>query len=132
MHAAPCISPAVWRQRTSQTAASPGNEFKKSLTTLKEAVMTSRNNNQTRMQKPSILAALLAAALAGCSGSGDSEDTVAVNGDVAIAYAKRVNTLGMNPTDGAPFAAGGDLIIREKSSPSAPEHNITKDYTRGA
>ena len=79
----------------------------------------------------STLAALLAAALAGCSGSGDSEDTVAVNGDVAIAYAKRVNTLGMNPTDGAPFAAGGDLIIREKSSPSAPEHNVTSAYTRG-
>jgi len=75
------------------------------------------------------LAALLL--LAGCSGSGDSEDTVAVNGDVAIAYAKRVNSLSMNPTDGAPFAAGGDLIIREKSSPSAPEHNVTANYTRG-
>jgi len=37
----------------------------------------------------------------------------------------------MNPTDGAPFAAGGDLIIREKSSPSAPEHNVTASYTRG-
>jgi hypothetical protein len=69
--------------------------------------------------------------LSGCMGSSDSEDTVAVNGDVAIAYTKRVNTLGMNPTDGAPFAAGGDLIIREKSSPSAPEHNITASYTRG-
>ncbi len=76
------------------------------------------------------LAALLL--LAGCSGSGDSEDTVAVNGDVAIAYAKRVNSLSMNPTDGTPFAAGGDLIIREKSSPSAPEHNVTADYTRGS
>ena len=75
------------------------------------------------------LAAMLL--LAGCSGSGDSEDTVAVNGDVAIAYAKRVNSLSMNPTDGAPFAAGGDLIIREKSSPSAPEHNVTANYTRG-
>ena len=93
--------------------------------------MTSRNNKHTRAQTPSILAALLAATLVGCSGSGDSEDTVAVNGDVAIAYAKRVNTLGMNPTDGAPFAAGGDLIIREKSSPAAPEHNITAAYTRG-
>jgi hypothetical protein len=75
------------------------------------------------------LAALLL--LAGCSGSGSSDDTVSVNGDVAIVYAKRVNTLSMNPTDGAPFAAGGDLIIREKSSPSAPEHNITASYTRG-
>ena len=92
--------------------------------------MTSRNFNRSA-QVLGTLAALLAAALAGCSGSGDSEDTVAVNGDVAIAYAKRVNTLGMNPTDGAPFAAGGDLIIREKSSPSAPEHNVTSAYTRG-
>jgi len=75
------------------------------------------------------LAALLL--LAGCSGSSDSDDTVAVNGDVAITYAKRVNTLSMNPTDGAPFAAGGDLIIREKSSPSAAEHNVTAAYTRG-
>ncbi|HVO07230.1 MAG TPA: hypothetical protein VMT83_10630 [Burkholderiaceae bacterium] len=90
--------------------------------------MTTRNFNRSQMALGA-LAALLA--LAGCSGSGDSEDTVAVNGDVAIAYAKRVNTLGMNPTDGTPFAAGGDLIIREKSSPSAPEHNITSGYTRG-
>jgi hypothetical protein len=85
---------------------------KKSQTTLKEAVMTSRNNNPNRLQGLSTLAALLAAALAGCSGS-DGDDTVTVNGDVAIAYAKRVNSLGMNPTDGAPFAAGGDLMIRE-------------------
>ena len=91
--------------------------------------MTSHNFNRPALVL-STLAALLAAALAGCSGSGGSEDTVAVNGDVAIAYAKRVNTLGMNPTDGAPFAAGGDLIIREKSSPSAPEHNITSPYTQ--
>ena len=77
----------------------------------------------------SILAAALI--LAGCSGSSDSENTVAVNGDVSIAYAKRVNTLGMNPTDAAPFAAGGDLIIREKSSPSAPEHNVTAQFTQG-
>ena len=92
--------------------------------------MTSRNFNRST---PALgtLAALLAAALAGCSGSGDSDDTVAVNGDVAIAYAQRVNTLSMNPTDGATFAAGGDLIIREKSSPSAPEHNVTRAYTRG-
>jgi len=76
-------------------------------------------------------AVVLGAVLAACSGGGDSENTVAVNGDVPIAYTQRVNTLGLNPTDGAPFAAGGDLIVREKSSPSAPEHNITAAYTRG-
>jgi hypothetical protein len=93
--------------------------------------MTTTHNHNRSAPVLGTLAALLAAALAGCSGSGDSEDTVTVNGDVPIAYAKRVNTLGMNPTDGAPFAAGGDLIIREKSSPSAPEHNLTTAYTRG-
>lgn len=74
---------------------------------------------------------LLALALAGCSGGGSSNDTVAVNGDVPIVYAKRVNTMRMNPTNGTPFAAGGDLIIREKSSPSAPEHNVTAQFTLG-
>jgi hypothetical protein len=48
-----------------------------------------------------------------------------------VAYVMRVNTLGMNPTNGAPSAAGGDLMIREKSSPSAPEHNITAQFTQG-
>ncbi|MFO1217999.1 MAG: hypothetical protein U1E89_06380 [Burkholderiaceae bacterium] len=74
---------------------------------------------------------LLALVVAGCSGSGSSSDTVAVNGDVPIVYAKRVNTLTINPTNGSPFAAGGDLIVREKSSPSAPEHNITEQFTQG-
>ena len=35
----------------------------------------------------------------------------------------------MNPTNGSPSAPGGDLMIREKSSPSAPEHNITSRFT---
>ena len=99
-----------------------------SQTNFKEAVMTSQIKKTVQPALCTLAAMLL---LAGCSGSGDSEDTVAVNGDVAIAYAKRVNSLSMNPTDGAPFAAGGDLIIREKSSPSAPEHNVTANYTRG-
>ena len=37
----------------------------------------------------------------------------------------------MNPTDGAPSAPGGDLMVREKSSPSAPEHNLTAQFTQG-
>jgi hypothetical protein len=78
------------------------------------------------------LAALAAAAVlaAGC-GSGSNDNTVTVNGDVAIAYAKRVNTIGLNPTDGAPSAPGGDLIVREKSSPSASEINVTASITQG-
>ena len=69
-------------------------------------------------------------ALAGCSGSGSS-DTVTVEGDVPLAYAKRSTAMSMNPTDGTPSAPGGDLMVREKSSPSAPEHNITRSITQG-
>jgi len=58
-------------------------------------------------------------------------DSVTVNGDVPIAYAKRVNTTRANPVNGAPTAPGGDLMIREKSSPSAPEHNLTAGFTQG-
>ncbi len=78
------------------------------------------------------LAAVAAAVLAGCSGGSTSEGTVTVEGDVPIAYAKRSTALRINPTNGSPFAPGGDLIIREKSSPSAPEHNITARFTRDA
>jgi hypothetical protein len=68
--------------------------------------------------------------LTGC-GSGASGDSVTVEGDVPIAYVKRpVATLG-NPTDSVMFSAGGDLYLREKSSPSAPEINATSTYTRG-
>jgi Hydrazine synthase alpha subunit middle domain len=72
------------------------------------------------------------AALAGCtSGDNTASSTVTVAGDVPIAYAMRVNTVTLNPLTANPFAAGGDLIIREKSSPSAPEHNITTQFTQG-
>jgi hypothetical protein len=68
--------------------------------------------------------------LFGC-GSGSGDDTVTVQGDVPLAYVKRANTLSLNPTNGAPTAPGGDLLIREKSSPSAPEHNVTESITLG-
>jgi hypothetical protein len=48
-----------------------------------------------------------------------------------VAYTKRVNTIGANPTNGSPSAPGGDLIVREKSSPSAVEHNLTARFTQG-
>ena len=68
----------------------------------------------------------------GCgSGSSSESSTLTVNGDVAIAYAQRVNTIGMNPLSAGPTAPGGDLMIREKSSPSAIEHNITAQFTMG-
>ena len=77
--------------------------------------------------------ALAGLALAGCgSGSGSADDSdVTVQGDVPIVYAKRVNTISLNPTDGTSFAAGGDLMLRTKSSPSAPEVNLTAAITQG-
>ncbi|MGZ3239034.1 MAG: hypothetical protein ACXWJK_01430, partial [Burkholderiaceae bacterium] len=79
-----------------------------------------------------LTAAILVALVTSC-GSGSSSDstTGSTSGDVPIAYAKRSNTIGANPTNGAPTAPGGDLMIREKSSPSASEHNITAQYTQG-
>jgi len=79
---------------------------------------------------PLLAAAMILAALAGCS-KNSSSDSVTVNGDVPLAYVKRSTALSMNPTDGTPTADGGDLIIREKSSPSAAEHNITAQFTQG-
>lgn len=76
--------------------------------------------------------AMTAALLAACSGNGGSDDGVTVNGDVPLAYVKRAVSVGLNPTDGANFAAGGDLMLREKSSPSATEHNLTARFTQGA
>lgn len=85
----------------------------------------------TRSQ--ALCAVAMAALLAGCGSgsSNDTGDTVTVNGDVSVAYVKRSTALSMNPTDGANFAAGGDLMVRERSSPSAREHNITGHITQG-
>lgn len=76
------------------------------------------------------LAVALLLGLAACQGN-SSDDTVTVNGDVPIAYVKRSTDVGMNPTDGTNSAPGGDLMLREKSSPSAPEHNLTARFTQG-
>jgi hypothetical protein len=77
------------------------------------------------------IAAALGAVIAGC-GSGSDSTTVTVAGDVAIAYVKRSTAIGINPTDGTSFAAGGDLIVRDKSSASAPQRNVTAAITQGA
>jgi len=79
-----------------------------------------------------ICAALaLSFALAGCSKGTGTDSTVAVQGDVSIAYVKRANTISANPTNGAPTAPGGDLMVRDKSSASAPEYNVTASITQG-
>jgi Hydrazine synthase alpha subunit middle domain len=71
-------------------------------------------------------------ALAACmSGSTSDSGSTTVAGNIPIAYAMRANTVTLNPLTANPFAPGGDLIIREKSSPSAPEHNITAQFTQG-
>jgi hypothetical protein len=72
-----------------------------------------------------------AVALVGCSSKNNDGSTLTVSGDVPIAYAKRSTALAINPTNGAPFAPGGDLMIREKSSPSAREFNVTAAITQG-
>jgi hypothetical protein len=71
------------------------------------------------------------AALAACSGKASDSSTGSIQGDVPIAYAMRANTIRANPTNGAPTAPGGDLIVRAKSSPSAAEHNLTAQFTQG-
>jgi hypothetical protein len=80
-----------------------------------------------------LAAAAIAAAVSGCGSGSSSTDsnTVTVNGDVPIAYVMRASSIGANPTNGAPTAPGGDLMLREKSSPSAPEHNLTARFTQG-
>jgi hypothetical protein len=87
-----------------------------------------------RLRAQAALAAAVAAALlAACSGSSnDNNDSVIVQGDVPLVYAKRSTAIRMNPTDGTSSADGGDLMLREKSSPSAQENNLTAAYTKGA
>ncbi len=79
-----------------------------------------------------VAACALVVLLAGCgSGGASSSDTVVLAGDFPIAYVKRNNRITMNPTDGATFAPGGDLMLREKSSASAIEYNLTERFTQG-
>ncbi len=89
-----------------------------------------RSSPLFRLGMPALAAAAL---LAACSGgdSGDSADTLTVNGDVPLVYVMRATTLGLNPTDGTNSAPGGDLMLREKSSPTAAEHNLTARFTAG-
>ncbi|MGZ8981791.1 MAG: HzsA-related protein, partial [Burkholderiaceae bacterium] len=87
------------------------------------------NPRSSRLTASLALAAVVG--LAGCGSDNNSSSTLTVAGDVPIAYAKRATTLRVNPTNGAPFAPGGDLMVREKSSPSAREFNVTASITQG-
>jgi hypothetical protein len=83
----------------------------------------------SRTHGPSTLVFSLVVLLSACSTG--SSDSVTVDGDVAIAYVKRPTTTLGNPTDAITFTAGGDLYMRETSSPSATEINITGSQTNG-
>jgi hypothetical protein len=85
-----------------------------------------RTRNSTRI---TWALAGVAAALAACSGS--NPDSITVQGDVAVAYVKRPVTALGNPTDAVVTGQGGDLYIRDKSSPSGSETNVTGAYTKG-
>lgn len=63
--------------------------------------------------------------------SKDGASRAVVNGDFPIAYVKRPVAAVGNPTDGVTFRPGGDLYIRDVSSPSGVEKNITGQYTLG-
>ena len=93
------------------------------------------NINAHGVARLGVVACATAALILGLAGCGkDSESsssTVTVAGDVPLVYAKRSTALSINPTDGAPSAPGGDLMLREKSSASAPEHNLTARFTQG-
>ena len=75
--------------------------------------------------------------LTGCGAGPGGTDTASTASDVPIAYVKRpINSQSMNsavgnPTDSVTFHPGGDLYVRDISSPSATEKNITTSYTQG-
>ena len=90
--------------------------------------MTTLNRTSAKMLVGAMVP--LSLVLVACSGSGG--DPTTVNGNVAFAYAQRVNTIGLNPTSAAPTAPGGDLMIQAVSSPSAPSaYNVTASITQG-
>jgi len=73
--------------------------------------------------------AVLTVGLAGCSGGDDSSTS---GNDVSVAYVKRPDSAMGNPTDSVVTTSGGDLYIRDKSSPSSSERNVTGQLTNGA
>ncbi|HET7764801.1 MAG TPA: hypothetical protein VFK92_06895 [Burkholderiales bacterium] len=85
-----------------------------------------------RAQRKAAIAWAMTGVIAGMAAcTGNSTDSITVQGDVAIAYVKRpVSALG-NPTDAVTTGQGGDLFIRDKSSPSGTETNITAALTNG-
>ena len=73
--------------------------------------------------------AVVAAGLSACSGT--DTNSITVGGDVPVAFIKRSTGALGNPTDAVTNAPGGDLFIRDKSSPSGTDTNITGSLTNG-
>lgn len=87
--------------------------------------------NKRKLGYPALLGLL--ATLAGCGGGEEtSGSAVVVEGDFPIVFAMRDVAAVGNPTDGAMFRPGGDLMMKDLSSPTAPLVNLTADYTQGA
>lgn len=71
--------------------------------------------------------------VAGCGSSeSSSSDSVLVTGNFSVAYVERTVNVAGNPTDGVFSNGNGDLFVRDLSSPSAAEQNITFRYTHDA
>lgn len=70
------------------------------------------------------------AGLSGCLG-GSSGDPVVVEGDFPVAFVQRDLSAIGNPTDGAIYVPGGDLILVDLASPSADKKNITATIVQG-
>ncbi|HKQ30273.1 MAG TPA: hypothetical protein VJS66_03210, partial [Burkholderiales bacterium] len=77
-----------------------------------------------------IVVAGVAVGLTACS-AGDDGGGSAGEDSVPVAYVKRSDATLGNPTDSIMFSPGGDLFLREVSSPGAAETNVTSVYTRG-
>ncbi len=70
--------------------------------------------------------------LGGCLGSsGDSDEAVVIQGEFPVVFASRDTAAVGNPTDAIRFRAGGDLMLVDLASPSAPLQNLTATYTQG-
>jgi len=101
--------------------------------------------NKINLSSVIILLAMIA--MQGCAPSGGNDEELAVDGsgviagdlgtgslinaDFSIVYANRAVESAGNPTDGILFTPGGDLFIKNLSSPAAETLNITTVYTEG-
>jgi len=75
--------------------------------------------------------ALLLATLSGCGNSSSSSDPVATTANISIAYVRRPVAALANPTDSVVTSTGGDIYIRDVSSPNGTDVDVTRSYTLG-